>query len=154
MDYFSSIIECQRKNNFNIPTFVAFSPGRSGPPTNTWFRRASKMMMVMIQYSDGSMGGDHPCKRAWKIFWNVSERKSSNWKLSLIPSMSSAYCRVALSKVLRTFLPSKSGLVSTASLWNILGGLDARPPCGGFTPCSHTGGTAPQHDNLDLPLIQ
>jgi len=57
MDYFSSIIECQRKNNFNIPTFVAFSPGRSGPPTNTWFRRASKMMMVMIQYSDGSMGG-------------------------------------------------------------------------------------------------
>jgi len=55
MDYFSSIIECQRKNNFNIPTFVAFSPGRSGPPTNTWFRRASKMMMVMIQYSEGAI---------------------------------------------------------------------------------------------------
>jgi len=52
-------------------------------------------------------------KRARKIFLNVSENKSSDRKISLVPFVSSAY--YVISKVMRTFYrPLKSGQVSTA----------------------------------------
>ena len=54
------------------------------------------LLMTEIPVSDGSMGGAMgaiaPCKSKMtlKIFLNLSENKSSDRKLSLIPFMSSA----------------------------------------------------------------
>ena len=61
-----------------------------------------------------------------KIFLNVSENKSRDRKLSISYSILVVrlLCWMAISKVSRTFWPSKSELVSTASHWNILAGLD------------------------------
>ena len=45
-----------------------------------------------MSYSHTQAGGDRPPpKRARKIFFNTSENKSSDRKLSLIPSVPSAY---------------------------------------------------------------
>jgi len=41
----------------------------------------------------------------WKLTSELSENKSSDRKLSLIPFMSSAFCQIAISKVLGTFDP-------------------------------------------------
>ena len=61
-----------------------------------------------------------------KIFSNVSENKSRDRKLSISYSILVVrlLCWMAISKVSRTFWPPKSELVSTASHWNILAGLD------------------------------
>jgi len=55
--------------------------------------------------AEGGDGGDRPHKKPRKIFLNVSENKPSDRKISNFVRVDRLFCRIAISKVLRTFDP-------------------------------------------------
>ena len=58
-------------------------------------------------------------KKARKYFWTWVETNPAIENSNSVPAVR-LLCRTAISKVLRTFWPPKSGLVSTASHWTSL----------------------------------